>query len=252
MLKWYRETASKHGVWKATRFALRVKWSSTRSAFAGKYLPDRFECPCCGWKGARFRDYLQVGYTIVNAECPVCDSQSRHRALYLWLKNSSELAQKKGTALIFAPEKSIAPLWNNVRGLKVICTDILTRPSVHFVADLQKMPLADQAIDIVWCHHVLEHIPNDGLAIGELYRIMRAGESELIVSVPMGAGPTTDEYGFCDETISGHWRLYGDDFEQRLSRAGFQVERLNLGISMADRRRYGILDEPVYRCRKGA
>jgi SAM-dependent methyltransferase len=51
------------------------------------------------------------------------------------------------------------------------------------VADLTKLPFADQAFDVVICSEVLEHIPEDTKAIREVMRILKPGEL-LVVSVP--------------------------------------------------------------------
>jgi hypothetical protein len=61
---------------------------------------------------------------------------------------------------------------------------------------------------------------------------------------------TTDEFGFADLTQSGHWRLYGDDFVNRLTESGFRVQPVSFELRDEDYRRYGFMPERFYLCRK--
>jgi hypothetical protein len=83
-----------------------------------------------------------------------------------------------------------------------------------------------------------------------LGRVLRPRTGDLIVSVPMELGTTTDEYGAPDPMMSDHWRMYGDDFEERLAEGGLSVQTIDLDLSAAERRRYGIEPERFYHCRK--
>ena len=49
--------------------------------------------------------------------------------------------------------------------------------------DVTRLPFRDQCFDAVICSEVLEHIPNDDLAVSELIRILKPGRI-LAVSVP--------------------------------------------------------------------
>ena len=50
-------------------------------------------------------------------------------------------------------------------------------------ADALKLPFADETFDRIICSEVLEHIPDDQTAIGELARVLRPGGS-IAVTVP--------------------------------------------------------------------
>jgi SAM-dependent methyltransferase len=52
-----------------------------------------------------------------------------------------------------------------------------------FLADLTDYPAADGAFDVVFCNHVLEHVPDDGRALAELRRIL-APDGVLVIGVP--------------------------------------------------------------------
>ncbi|HEV3468931.1 MAG TPA: methyltransferase domain-containing protein, partial [Pyrinomonadaceae bacterium] len=223
-----------------------------RAELANRLLPATRECPCCGWRGRRFLDYIEVGYAVRDAACPRCDSHPRHRAFYLWLRRDYPLAGRAGLALVFAPEKALAPLWEEARRLKVARVDIAAARGVDLRASLERLPFGSDSVDLIWCHHVLEHVERDREAIAELCRVLRPGTGELIVSVPMEPGTRTHEYGFADPRQSGHWRMYGDDFADRLAESGLTVEALAHDLSPQECRRYGIVPERFYICGKPA
>lgn len=250
MLGWFRQRIKEHGMFAATKLLGQVAMSRTMVNLANKLLSVRIACPCCNWQGWRLYDYIEVGYTVRNSVCPQCKSHSRHRYLYLWLSEGSSLASKCGITLLFAMEKALAPLWAKAPHLKVYRVDIDEARGVNMLADIQKLPVKSNAVDLIWCHHVLEHVENDRAAIKELHRVLRTGSGELILSVPMVFGTTTDEYGFPDPMLSGHWRMYGDDFEERLAGAGLMVQVIDFNISAEDCLRYAIMPERFYICKK--
>jgi SAM-dependent methyltransferase len=219
-----------------------------------RLLPTKVSCPCCGWEGRVFADYIEIGYQVGNAECPRCNSHPRHRMLFHWLKSAlaSGVFQKKGIALVFAPEKCLLSLWMGIPGLKVVRVDREAARDVDLLMDIQHLPLASDCIDFIWCHHVLEHVPYDKAAIRELHRVLRPRTGELMVSVPMFPRPVTREYGFADPTESGHWRAYGDDFVDRLAEARFHVKQMAFSLTKAERDSYGIGEEQVFLCTKAS
>ncbi len=50
-------------------------------------------------------------------------------------------------------------------------------------ASLYQLPFRDAAMDVVLCNHVIEHVPDLGTALAELFRVLRPG-GLLIVGVP--------------------------------------------------------------------
>ena len=252
MFGWYRSQIKEHGALDATRLLWRAGWSKLRADLANRLLAPKVACPCCGWQGRRFYDYIELGYSIPNAACPQCDSHARHRAFHFWLRDEYDLGSKRGVALLFAPEKALAPAWEGAPHLQIFRADIEPTRHTDLLVDLQRLPIADDSVNLVWCHHVLEHIEDDRAAISELHRVLRPGAGELIVSVPMKLGTKTREYGFPDKRESGHWRIYGDDFADRLAESGLQAVAVDYEMSPEDRRRYGIISERFYVCRKAA
>lgn len=96
ILSWYRDQARQFGVVTATSLLFRVATSRILVNLANKWLPASRSCPCCGWSGRRFYDYIEVGYTVRNAACPQCDSHPKHRRYFLWLTREYKLNEKTG------------------------------------------------------------------------------------------------------------------------------------------------------------
>jgi len=249
-LSWYQAQCGEHGVLLATSFFSRLAWSRLVSDVANTIFPRKLQCPCCGWKGWRFYDYIEVGYTDSNTECPRCFSHRRHRALYLWLQNQFGIKTKRGVALVFAPERCLTALWDSASGLKVYKVDYDGARGVDLMADISKLSIRTNSVNIIWCHHVLEHLQDDLSAIKELYRTLKPGLGEMVISVPMMPGSATREYGYPRKEETGHWRMYGDDFVDRLQSAGFVVQPGKHLLSSTECRLYGIKLEPFYVCSK--
>ncbi|HBB89562.1 MAG TPA: hypothetical protein DC047_18305 [Blastocatellia bacterium] len=246
MLSWFPAQIKEHGLLPATRLLLRVMRYRIPVALSNRFLQARVECPVCGWKGRRFFDYVELGYRVGNGACPTCDSHSRHRALYLWLTKEFQLEQKTGRALVFAPERSLAPLWEATPNLRVIKTDIAASRGVHLLSDVMRLPFASRSMELIWCHHVLEQVEDDRAAMRELCRVLKAN-GELVIS----AGITrleTKEFDSADPMLSGNRRLYGADFPERLRAAGFQVQEMTYNLSTEELERYGVYPEMFFYC----
>src|SRR5438132_6218349 len=171
IINWYRNQRNDFGIAAATWLLWRVIWRRCYVVARNKLLPRRFMCPCCGWEGNCFFDYIEMGYTVPNYACPSCDSHSRHRALYLWLRDDYQIAEKTGVALVFASERAFNPLWQSAKYLQVYKIDLDLLRDVDVQADLMKLPLVAEAGDLVWCHHVLEQIPDHRIGLRELHRV---------------------------------------------------------------------------------
>jgi len=246
-LRW-REAAAQYGPRRASVYTFRLLVARRATRLANRLLPARVECPCCGWKGHRFHDYLEPGYVLPGVICPSCESHPRHRALYLWLKVSSDVLDRAGVALMFAPERSLADLWSTASRLQRIKVDIDIARDVDLVADIRALPFADGSVDLVWCHHVLEHVEDDRAAIRSLAAVLKRGVGELIVSVPTVRGARTREFGAPDPLQTGHWRVYGDDFIDRLRECGLLAREIGFKFSKRQVEMHVLFDEPVFQC----
>ena len=252
MLNWYRQQVRQFGFVSGTILLYRVAISRTLVNLSNRFLSATLTCPCCGWSGRRYYDYIEVAYMIPNDACPQCDSHPRQRQYFLWLTREYKLNEKSGVALVFAPERAFDSVWQKANGLRVFRVDYEKTRHVDAQVDLQQLGVASEAVDLVWCHQVLEHVENDLAAMSELNRILRAGTGELVVSVPMIDAPETVEYGFADPKESGHWRIYGDDFATKLEASGFEVKKVDFVVSEKEAASFGTSNEPFYLCRKPA
>jgi SAM-dependent methyltransferase len=248
MFSWFSMQVNAHGLLPATRLLARVVRYRIPVEFGNRLLPDRLECPCCGWHGRRFLDYIELGYRVPNASCPNCDSHSRHRAFYLWLKNEFQIEKKSGRALIFAPERALWPLWQSAPKLSTIKIDIEAARGVDLLADVMRLPLANESMDLIWCHHVLEQVADDGAALRELHRVLKPKTGELLISVGFTGLAETQEFGGANKMLSGNQRLYGRDFSKRLSEAGFAVKPMSYNLSAQECEQYAVYPEPFYSC----
>lgn len=240
--------AKQYGAARAVLFGYRIHIVRRLWKLANKVLPTRIRCPCCGWEGLRFLDYVEPGYKMSGVICPQCESHPRHRALHIWLTSGNILPQKRGYALIFAPEAALRTVWDSASNLHKVKVDLDAGRDVDLVADIRALPFDSGSFTLIWCHHVLEHVQTDRTAISELARVLSRAGGELLVSVPTRRGSGTVEFGFSDPMQTGHWRIYGDDFPERLSQCGLRGEELDLCLTPEEREKYGIADDPIFRC----
>jgi SAM-dependent methyltransferase len=98
-------------------------------------------------------------------------------------------------------------------------------PGSFLRGDALRLPVPDDAVDIVLCAEVLEHIPDYEAAVGELRRVCRPG-GMLAVSVPR-AGPErvcwwlSDDY---HEVEGGHVRIFRrSELRTAIERRGFRA-----------------------------
>ena len=84
-------------------------------------------------------------------------------------------------------------------------------------ADALKLPFSDETFDRIICSEVLEHIPNDKVAIDELVRVLRpAWMAEKI------CWRLNDEY-HAPKAVGGHVRIYRkSELRSKISSAGLQ------------------------------
>jgi SAM-dependent methyltransferase len=122
--------------------------------------------------------------------------------------------------------------------------------------DLTDLSFDDDAFSMVFCSHVLEHIPDDAAAIGEIARVLEP-DGIAVILVPV-RGDHTDEEPLDDPEerfrrygLEDHVRFYGLDVIGRLERC-FDVEhRVTTEWSDSERVRLGLgTEEHAFLCRQ--
>lgn len=223
------------------------------------FLGTRYVCPCCGW---RLRAFTTGGSSLRRRHrgyCPRCNAKARHRRVWLFLQEHTDLFTRDQRLYHIAPKYSLSRRFAKMPNLEYVSADIANRPNIVLSNDLTAVPLRSDSVDAVICVHTLEHIADDRAAMAEMHRILRPGGWALI-SVPVRLDQRTYE----DASIvtpaareaafgeTSHVRFYGYDLAERLDTAGFEVslDRAR-DLPAQTRDRYGLLDdENIFLCRK--
>ena len=205
--------------------------------------------------GKSFKMFLPYGYGNQrnNVLSPSTLSLERHRLLWLYLTNETDFFQSELDSdssvkqiksvklrdtetssvlkvLHFAPEQAFYKLFRNQKNIEYTTTDLFS-PLADVKADICNLPFPDNSYDMILCNHVLEHIPNDKLAMQELYRVMKPGGMGIF-QIPQDLKRATT---FTDDSITDpkerakvfgqydHVRVYGRDYFDTLRSIGFTV-----------------------------
>jgi Methyltransferase domain len=201
---------------------------------------SRVECPICS---SRFRHFMSR-WNGENVVCWRCESHERHRALWLFLEQQRpDLRANANSLLHFAPEPGIEELLR-ARVPGYVSSDI--DPDIgELTLDLMALDLPDASFDATICSHVLEHVPDDAAAMGELHRVLTPG-GFAIVMVPISReiAETIEDPGIEDPVErrklllqEDHMRLYGLDIVDRLGAVGFAVDHVRPSDRMSEEAR---------------
>jgi SAM-dependent methyltransferase len=185
-------------------------------------------CSICGFQGSF------PPKAAATQQCPICKSMDRHR-LEAWFLETEGLLRPGARVLHFAPELCLIEYLEQYP-IRNETADLFQKGVMHKI-DLQTQIIAADAYDLIIANHVMEHIPDDGAALRNIWRMLRSGGVALI-TVPIREG--TDE---TDEDLSvidphereirfgqgDHVRFYGKgNLVARLAAAGFQASTWEL------------------------
>jgi len=242
-------------------YSLKIKivykwiWIKGVLDFGNKYC-----CNICNKSATSFSEFN--GHS--NRLCPRCFSLERHRLLYEYLKEKTNLLRTANTLLHFAPEKCIHNKLRENDALQYETADLMA----HFIelievkpkhiASVTDIPFPSNYFDAVICNHVLEHVDDDDKAMKEIFRVTRPGgfailqvpinyESEITLEDrSLSRDERRAQYGSPD-----HLRYYSEpDYIAKLENAGFGViadefvGNLDYSKNIMDRR------EKIFRCEK--
>ncbi len=213
---------------------------------AAAVVSDRavYNCPCCGLRFVGFTrgnfsdrpdcyNSLRYAHICQDVLCPFCHSLPRHRILAVWCdRNVARLRDKR--ILYFAAENGMMR-WMKCNGIKVMTADLFQVADLKL--DLNNIDQPDACWDVVFCNHVLEHVPDYKKALHELWRILKPG-GMLICSFPIDErfetvqedillvgndSPEADRERIRKFGQRNHLRVFGRDSAQLLEEAGFAV-----------------------------
>jgi SAM-dependent methyltransferase len=153
-----------------------------------------------------------------------------------------------------APEPELSRRFRESPFVDYLSIDI-DMPAAMMHMDVTDLSLDDESFDVVYCSHVLEHIPDDRKAIAELFRVLKPG-GWAILQVPVLREATEEDptavtpeerlrrFGQAD-----HVRAYGPDYRDRLAQGGFDVTVDDFAQQLDSR--YAVdRTEQVYYCTK--
>jgi SAM-dependent methyltransferase len=199
-----------------------------------KYRGSKRYCPVCSYSVSQFLSFAVAGVPPwEDVLCPICDSLERHRLAWLFLQRKTDLFSPKTSRkmLHVAPEDSFESRLRPLLGSGYLTADFLT-PNVDVKMDIMDIQFPDETFDIIFCSHVLEHVPDDKKAMREFLRVLKR-DGWAVLLVPINVDRTVEDPSITDpkERLrlfgqEDHVRRYGPDYLDRLKEAGFVVSRI--------------------------
>jgi SAM-dependent methyltransferase len=215
--------------------------------------PTGLSCPVCDARDIQMQplpfhyfrelDRYQFVHSIFMSEtmnlehylCSSCLASDRDRLYALYFKRVLAERSSQLTVLDIAPAAALTRFLRAQRELRIRTADLYME-NVDDKVDITNMhQYADGQFDAFICSHVLEHIPNDLVAMRELFRVLKVG-GWGIAMVPINLALTAilEDPSITDEP--GRWKFFGQNdhvrmyskqgFIERLSSVGFRVETL--------------------------
>ena len=223
------------------------------------YRGSRYHCPCCEKNYRTFLPMKEGANQRPNVVCPGCAVVERHRLLVLFLKSETDIFQKPHRVLYFAPEYSLQEKLRKQPNIDYLSTDIDSTLAMQLF-DIQDIPHTDNSFSMIFCSHVLAHVKDDKRALRELFRVLEKNGCLIILDQPADIPKTIEDKKVktAQERLQkfgqeDRWRLYGNDFVERLSEPGFEVEVIDLTQKLSPKiiEKNGLLkNELIYCCWK--
>lgn len=202
------------------------------------YVKDKF-CPICEKSSKQFKTFGLIPRK--DAQCPICGSLERHRLVFLFLQqrtNFFKCSTKK--MLHIAPEKCFNSIFSKNLGNNYLTADLLDTTAMEKM-DICNINYPDNSFDIIYCSHVLEHVPDDQQAMKEFCRVLKT-DGWAILNVPITCQKTLENKSIVDPKerlkVFGqkdHVRRYGPDYIDRLRNAGFTVQKFKTNDLVKER-----------------
>ena len=246
---------------KVRRAILNLPRSLREMLFFGKFPGRERYCPHCR---RQVRLFLPFGNRKKrpNAWCPGCGSLERHRLAWMVFEQHTNLFDPVEKSLLhIAPEGIMSYKLRNLSHVDYLSAD-LSDPGAMVKMDITDIQYPDNTFDLIYCSHVLEHIPNDRQAMRELYRVLKPNGFALLM-VPITRKETFEDPSVTDPAMrtklfgqADHVRHYGPDFKDRLEDSGFSTRTFAAGEIVGENNtfRFGVQTpyDIVFLCGKSA
>jgi SAM-dependent methyltransferase len=213
------------------------------------------QCPCCGSRYSEFEPFKGP-----DRACWHCGSLERDRLLWLFFDRHPALLRSGMRILHVAPEAPLQPRLKRIAGTYV--SGDLTRTFGDYEIDVTRLSFGDASFDAVICNHVLEHVPDDLVAMRELRRVLAPGGWAILLVPDVEAEHTVEDPSITDPAErlrlfgqEDHVRRYGRDYLDRLASAGFAPQEIDMSAEVPAElidhyrlRKFGRV-EPIFLCR---
>jgi SAM-dependent methyltransferase len=207
-----------------TRITIRRQWCKV------KYAGFSRKCTVCNAYVSRFLTYGDPSQP--DFLCPICRSKPPHRLAAIYFQKFGCLFRPNTSFLHIAPEPELGIKLARKVSLNngTYTSGGLNENGDRFI-DLCNLPYPEHSIDVLYCCHVLNCMPDDMLAMREVKRVLKP-TGTAILQVPafcteketIEAPSEKDRLRFFRDL--NIYRCYTDaDYIKRLQLSGFAVTR---------------------------
>ena len=200
---------------------------------------DKKQCPLCG---KSFNIFLPINGRKY-ASCPECYSVERHRLVYYYLKNKTNLLSKNISFLDLSPHYSFANKFNDLKNVKYVPLNNIENG--HKGKDkfkINKLPFNDNSFEVIFNYFNLPKI-NQTKVLKEFYRVLNTTPHSCLILF--------DYFDFDSDktTTTSRKRVYGTDFLDKLQEVGFDIKVYNPKDLVSDERlvkKYGLTSGEIF------
>ena len=224
-----------------------------------RYLGNKVTCNCCN---KNFRKFLPFGDSKQtkrdNALCPWCQALERTRLLWDYL-NTQELLIKNVKILHFGPARIIEKNLKKIKTIDYLSADINPNLAME-VMDITNITYEHESFDFLICSHILSDIPDDILALNEMYKVLKKGGTLILIEPTLETYNTHEDKSLKTEkerlNIYGNrfsLRFYGRDLISKISSIGFKVIEYDYKKTLSEKKikKYGLQNSgEFFLCKK--
>jgi hypothetical protein len=159
--------------------------------------------------------------------CPVCHSKACHRLAWAWFQQNAQVFRQNGVFLHVAPEAELGKrLVGHCRqaGMKYQHGDLRDPQNP---IDIMNLKLGDESVDVFFACHVLNMVPNDLLAIREVFRVLKP-DGVAILPVPIHLEILETVEASAMSAPAERLELFNDELMYRKYTADEYLKRLRL------------------------